>query len=120
MKARQFLAYFFIFSYGIAMALAGYLGRGAFVDDTSMISMTLIAAGIATVIFWAIWNLDIKRVRSEEETVEKRKRQDFDSTLRSMSDAELMSLKRRLAQADFGDEPMIDDEGELIYGDSRR
>jgi hypothetical protein len=54
-----------------------------------------------------------------QEQAEKRKRERLDSVLRNMSDDELMSLKRRLSEGDFGDEPMIDDDGELIYGGRR-
>ena len=103
---------------------------GAFIATMAITIDTIGAAIIPIVVFlfgaaimtngfiWQ-WGQQANNHAVQEQT-EKKKRERLDSVLRNMSDEELISLKRRLADSDFGDERIIDDEGELIYGDRRR
>jgi hypothetical protein len=103
---------------------------GAFVATLAITIDTLGAAVIPIMVFlfgaaimtngfiWQ-WGQQSNNTAVQEQA-EKRKRERLDSVLRNMSDDELLSLKRRLAEGDFGDEPIIDDDGELLYRDRHR
>jgi hypothetical protein len=87
----------------------------------AIIPIVVFLFGAAIVTNGFIWQWGQQANNNQVEAqAEKRKRERLDSVLRNMSDDELLGLKRRLAEGDFGDEPIIDDEGELIYGARKR
>ena len=51
---------------------------------------------------------------------EKRKRERLDTVLRGMSNEDLVALKRRLAEGDFDEGELVDEEGELLIGGRKR
>jgi ABC-type protease/lipase transport system fused ATPase/permease subunit len=112
MRLRNFISAFLIVAYGIAMALMGYLGRHFYTHTEIMVLITLVAAFIAVPAFLAIWNLNVSM--REGQQAEKRKREELDSVLRDMSNADLMALKRRLMDVAPGDSFVVDEEGEFL------
>ncbi|MCA9890453.1 MAG: hypothetical protein KC546_18865 [Anaerolineae bacterium] len=59
--------------------------------------------------------------KTNEDAVEKRKRDRLDAILRELSDEQLAALKQRLTEPDFEDEVryMLGDDGELVTEQSR-
>jgi hypothetical protein len=106
MKAREWIAFAFLFSYAMLTALVAYLGRGSFTSGGGMIIITLFVASGALASFWAIWNLDIKIRHRENEALE--------TVLQNLSSTDLLLLKRRLMDEELNENYIVNEEGEFL------
>ena len=67
--------------------------------------------------FAMVGSIALLRMKDTETTEEKAKRQDIDRLIHDMSDDELIALKRRLMDADYSQDRVldyVDDDGELV------
>ena len=81
----------------------------------AIIPIVVFLFGAAIVVNGFIWQWGQQEKNPDLES-EKRKRERIDSMVRNMSDEDLIRLKRRLGDSDFGDAVGLDEDGELVYG----